>query len=181
MPIQPFIGKHPQFDASVFIAENATLIGDVTLGAQSSLWFNAVVRGDVHRIRIGARTNIQDLCMVHVTHGTAPTTIGDDVTVGHSAVLHGCTIEDRVLIGMSALVMDHAVIGHDSIVGAKALVTGRTVIPPRSLVLGAPARVVRELTGEEVAFVKQSALNYVRYRAIYLGEEQPERNPYYND
>lgn len=180
MSVQPFIGKHPQYDGSVFIAENATVIGDVVLGEQSSLWFNAVVRGDVHHIRIGARTNIQDLCMVHVTHGTAPTTIGDDVTVGHGAILHGCTIQDRVLIGMSALVMDHAVVGHDSIVGAKALVTGRTVIPPRSLVLGAPARVVRELTEDEVAFVKQSARNYVRYRALYLGEEQLQHNPYYD-
>ncbi|GAB5517814.1 MAG: gamma carbonic anhydrase family protein [Rhodothermales bacterium] len=179
MPIQSFIGKAPVYDRSVFIAENATVIGDVTLGAESSVWFSAVIRGDVHRIRIGARTNIQDLCMVHVTHGTAPTSIGDDVTVGHSAVLHGCTVEDRVLIGMSAVVLDHAVIGQDSIVGANALVTGRTIIPPRSLVLGSPARVVRELTDEEVRSVKQSAMNYVRYRAIYLGDEQPTRNPYY--
>jgi gamma-carbonic anhydrase len=178
--IEPYLGVSPSFDASTFIAENAVVIGDVRLGPQSSVWYGAAIRGDVNWIRIGAQSNVQDNAVVHVTHGTAPTLIGDLVTVGHSAVVHGCTIEDACLIGIGAVILDHAVVGEGSLVGARALVTGGTRIPPRSLVVGAPARVVRELTDEEVASVRQNALNYVRYRGIVLGEEVPESNPFYS-
>ncbi len=136
-------------------------MGDVHIDAEASIWYYAVLRGDVHAIRVGRQTNIQDFCMLHASTGQTPTLIGDWVTVGHRATLHGCTVEDRVLIGMGAIVLDGAVIGHDSIVGAGALVTGGTVIPSGSLVLGAPARVRRALTDEEKASIKASAQHYV--------------------
>ncbi len=176
---EPFLGTSPQFDDSVFIADTARVIGDVRLGSESSVWFGAVLRGDVNRIRIGARSNVQDNAVVHVTNRTAPTTIGDRVTVGHSAVVHGCTVEDDVLVGIGAVILDHAIIGHDSLVGARALVTGGLRIPPRSLVLGTPARVVRELTEEEILQVHEFARNYVRYARIYRGVDRPDSNPFY--
>jgi carbonic anhydrase/acetyltransferase-like protein (isoleucine patch superfamily) len=178
--LHPFLDAVPRLDDSVFIAESAQVIGDVHLGPESSVWFNAVVRGDVNWIRIGARSNIQDNAVVHVTNRTAPTLIGDRVTVGHSAVVHGCTVEDDVLVGIGAVILDHAVIGHDSLVGARALVTGGTRIPPRSLVLGSPARAVRSLTDEEVEQVHAYARNYVGYARIYRGVDQPARNPFYD-
>ena len=177
--IRPFLGVSPQYDDTNFIANNATVIGDVTLGAYASIWYQCTLRGDVNWIWIGAESNIQDHTVVHVTHGTAPTEIGDRVTVGHSAIIHGCTIEDSVLIGMGATVMDHAVIGTNSIVGAGALVTGGTEIPPRSMVLGTPAKVVRELTDEEVASIGDYADNYVRYSAAHSGRDIPDENPWY--
>ena len=177
--IRPFLDAEPRFDDSNFIAPSADLIGDVELGAETSIWFNAVVRGDVNWIRLGRASNVQDGAVVHVTNRTAPTDIGDYVTIGHGAIVHGCTIEDEVLVGMGAVVMDHAVIGAGSIVGARALVTGGTQVPPRSLVLGTPARVVRPLTDEEAATVRPYADHYVRYSAIYRGEERPETNPFY--
>jgi len=177
--IQSFIGVVPQYDATNFIAETAAVIGDVHLGHDASIWFSATVRGDVHRIRIGARSNIQDNAVVHVTHGSSPTTIGEGVTVGHSAVVHGCTIEDDVLIGMGAIILDNAVIGRHSIIGAGALVTSGVHIPPGSLVLGSPAKVVRPLTAQEIDSIAHYARNYVRYKNIYLGVEKPETNPFY--
>ena len=137
------------------------------IGAESSVWMNVVMRGDVHRIRIGRRSNIQDLTMVHVMRDTHPTTIGDEVTVGHSAVLHGCTIEDRVLIGMGAMLLNGVHIGADSVVAAGSLVTEGTRVPPRSLVMGRPATVKRGLTAEEVAEIRWYADNYVAYRLDY--------------
>lgn len=177
--IHPFIGRKPVFGSNPFVADTATLTGDIQTGDDFSAWFGAVLRGDVHRIRIGHRTNIQDNAVVHVTHGSAPTHIGSGVTVGHGAIVHGCTVEDDVLIGMGSIILDHAVIGHHSIVGAGALVTGRTRIPPRSMVLGSPARVVRELTSSEVASIASYASGYVRYKNIYLGLEAPDTNPFY--
>ena len=177
--IRSFLNASPRLDESCFIAPSAEVIGDVALGEESSIWFNATVRADVHWIRIGRASNIQDNAVVHVTHGTGPVRIGDRVTVGHSAVIHGCTVEDRVLVGIGAILLDGVVIGSDSIVGAGALVTQRTRIPPRSMVLGRPARVVRELTDEEVATIDEYASNYQRYRAIYLGLEKPDTNPFY--
>ena len=177
--VRPFLGVSPSYDDTNFIADNAAVIGDVTLGKHASIWYQCTLRGDVNWIRIGAESNIQDNTVVHVTHGTAPTEIGDRVTVGHSAIIHGCTIEDNVLIGMGATVMDHAVIGTNSIVGAGALVTGGTEVPPRSMVLGSPAKVVRELTDEEVASIGQYAANYVRYSAAHSGRDVPEQNPWY--
>jgi carbonic anhydrase/acetyltransferase-like protein (isoleucine patch superfamily) len=177
--IRPFIDAYPVFDETNFIAPSAEVIGDVTLGPQASIWFNTTVRGDVNWIRIGARSNVQDNTVIHVTNRVAPTEIGAGVTIGHSAVVHGCTVEDDVLVGMGAVILDHAVIGHDSIIGAKALVTARTVIPPRSMVLGAPARVVRPLTDDEVASIRVYADHYIAYSRIYLGLDVPTRNPFY--
>lgn len=177
--IRSFLGAHPQYDDTNFIAPSADVIGDVTLGPHASIWFNTTLRGDVHWIRIGEASNVQDNVCIHVTHGTAPTDVGPYVTIGHSAVIHGCTIEENVLVGMGAVILDHAVIGRDSIIGARSLVTARTRIPPRSMVMGTPARVVRALTDEEVAVIRSYADNYVRYSGIYLEREVPERNPFY--
>ena len=168
--IRTYQGIKPTIPKSTFIEDTAVIIGDVVLGEESSVWSNSVVRGDVHYIRIGNRTNVQDLCMLHVTHDTHPLTIGDDVTIGHHVVLHGCTIKDRVLIGMGAIIMDGAVIGEDSVVGAGALVTERTIVPPKSLILGSPAKVKRPVTQEELKWIRESAENYVRYAKTYLGE-----------
>ncbi len=177
--IHSFLDARPVYDESNYIAPSAELIGDVVLGRDSSVWFHTTIRADVNWIRIGEQTNIQDNSVVHVTRGVSPTRIGDQVTVGHSAVFHGCTIEDRVLVGMGAVILDGAVIGSDCIIGARALVTQRTRIPPRSLVLGSPARVARQLTGEEVADILRYGNNYLEYSAIYRGVEQPGRNPFY--
>lgn len=166
--IRAYRGRVPVIDPSVYVDPGAQIIGDVVIGAQSSIWCNSVVRGDVNRIRIGARTNVQDLSVLHVTRGTAPLHIGDEVTIGHAVILHGCTIKDRCLIGMGSVVMDGAVVGDESIVGAGALVTEGMVIPPRMLAFGAPAVVKRALRAEEIAFLAQSAANYVRDAQDYL-------------
>ncbi len=176
---EPFLGISPQLGAGVWIAPSAAVVGDVALGAGASVWYGAVARGDVHYIRVGAGTNVQDLAVLHVSRGTHPCVIGEGVTVGHSAILHGCTVEDDVLVGMGAVVLDGAVVGAGSIVGAKALVTKDTVVPPRSLVLGAPARVVRSLSDEEVASNRANARHYVRLARMYAGEERPDANPFY--
>ncbi len=166
--IRIFQGITPTIPRSCFIEETGVVIGDVVMGEQCSVWFHAVIRGDVHYIRIGDRTNIQDLSMLHVTHDTHPLIIGSEVTIGHHVVLHGCTIKDRVLVGMGAIIMDGAVIGEDSVVGAGALVTEGTIAPPKSLILGAPAKVKRPVTDEELAWIKESAENYVKYAGQYL-------------
>ncbi len=171
--IRPFKGVHPKIDDSAFIADTAVIIGDVEIGSQSSVWFNTVVRGDVNRIRIGDRTNIQDLSLLHVTHKKhaddpgAPLLIGSDVTVAHSVTLHGCTIENGAFIGMQAIIMDHAVVGEQALVGARALVTEGTVIPPRTLWLGSPARYKRDLTTLELERLEKSSKNYVQYSKDY--------------
>lgn len=177
--IQEFIGRTPHIHGTAFVADSANVIGDVRLGRDSSIWFNATVRGDVNRIVIGGESNVQDNAVIHVTHGTAPTTIGDRVTIGHSAVVHGCTIEDEVLVGIGSIILDHAVIGTQSIVGAGALVTRGIEIPPRSMVLGAPARIVRPLTDAEIESLSDYATNYVRYKNIYTGARTPAKNPFY--
>lgn len=170
----PFKQWTPKSGEKTWIAGSADVIGNVTMGSDVSIWFGCVVRGDVHRISIGDRTNIQDLTMVHVTHYKKadmsdgnPTVIGSDVTVGHRVMLHGCTIEDACLIGMSATILDGAVIGKESIVGAGALVTKNKIFPPRSLIVGSPAKVVRELTDEEVAELYASAKRYVAFKEDY--------------
>lgn len=143
-------GTTPKIDPSAWVAPSATVIGDVEIGPGSSLWFGTVVRGDVHHIRIGARSNLQDHCVVHVTTDTWPTLLGDDVVVGHRAVLHGCDIRDGALIGIGAIVLDGAVVGANAQVAAGALVPPGMEVPPGTLVVGVPARVRRELTPEEV-------------------------------
>ncbi len=172
--VRTFQGIKPTIPKSCFIEETAVVIGEVVMGEDCSVWFNAVIRGDVNYIRIGERTNVQDLCMLHVTHDTHPLIIGNDVTIGHHVVLHGCTIQDRVLVGMGAIIMDGAVIGEDSVVGAGALVTEGTAVPPKSLILGSPAKVKRPVTEKELAWVRESAENYVRYARQYLSD--PEKN-----
>ena len=154
----------------MFAVESAIVVGDVTIAEDASLWFGAVVRGDVNFVRIGARTNVQDLSVIHVTSRTAPTVVGDDVTIGHRVTLHGCTVKDRCLVGMGSIVMDGAVVGEESIVGAGALVPPGMVVPPRVLAVGAPAKVKRPLTPEELALFRTSAGNYVRYARQYLEE-----------
>lgn len=166
--IKPYRGVLPTIASGTFIEETAVVVGDVIIGSESSVWFNTVIRGDVHYIRIGHRTNIQDLSLLHVTHDTAPLEIGDDVTIGHHVVLHGCTVQNRVLIGMGSVVMDGAVIQEDCIIGAGSLVTEGTVIPSHSLALGTPARVKRPLNEKEIAWIKESAQNYVRYARQYM-------------
>jgi len=166
--VRTFKGITPTVDPTAYLDHSAQVIGDVVVGAESSVWMNVVIRGDVHRIRIGRRSNVQDLTMVHVMRETHPTVIGDEVTIGHSAVIHGCTIEDRVLIGMAAVLLNGVHIGSDSVVAAGTLLTQGTRIPPRSLVMGRPGKVKRELTDEEVAEIRWYADNYVRYRLDYM-------------
>ncbi|MBV5279448.1 MAG: gamma carbonic anhydrase family protein [Campylobacteraceae bacterium] len=173
--IMEFKGMKPLIAKNVFIAPSADIIGEVSIGGGSSIWFGCVIRADVNAITIGKNTNIQDLSMVHVTHyklddksdGFA-TVIGDNVTVGHRVMLHGCTIEDACLIGMSSTILDGAIIGKESIVGAGSLITKNKIFPPRSLIMGNPAKVVRQLSEEEVASLYKSAVNYVKFMSMYL-------------
>lgn len=172
--VHKFKDISPKIGEKTWIAPSADVIGDVTIGQDCSIWFGCVVRGDVHYISIGDRTNIQDLSMIHVTHYKKadksdgnPTVIGNDVTIGHRVMLHGCTIEDACLIGMSATILDGAVIGKESIVGAGALVTKNKVFPPRSLIMGSPAKVVKELSDEEVKELYASASRYVKFKEDY--------------
>jgi carbonic anhydrase/acetyltransferase-like protein (isoleucine patch superfamily) len=177
--IKSFLDVEPTYDTTNYIAETAAVIGDVTLGREASIWHQCTLRGDVNWIRVGRETNVQDNTVVQVTHGTAPTDIGARVTIGHGAIVHGCSIEDEVLVGMGATILDHAVVGRHSIVGAGALVTKRTHIPPRSLVLGQPAKVVRTVTAAEVEGIRDGAQNYRRYGAVHDGRETPADNPWY--
>lgn len=160
-------GVTPTIDPTAYIQETAQVIGDVHIGAQSSIWFHTVLRGDVYYIRVGARTNIQDNSTVHVSGGRNPTIVGDDVTVGHGVILHGCTIGDGSLVGIGAIVLDRCVVGEQCLIGAGALLTPGTVVPPRSLVLGQPAVVVRPLREEELASLAASAAGYVLNSARY--------------
>lgn len=168
--LRPYRGTLPAVAASAWVDQSAQVIGDVTVGEESSLWMNVVVRGDVHRVRIGRRTNLQDGVIVHVMRGTHPTTIGDEVTIAHGAIVHGCTIADRCLIGMGAIVLNGADVGSDTIVAAGALIVEGARIPPRSLVMGSPARVKRALTDAEVGSIREYAERYVGYRLDYMGE-----------
>jgi carbonic anhydrase/acetyltransferase-like protein (isoleucine patch superfamily) len=166
--LRPFKSVRPVVDPSAYVDESAQVVGDVEIGAESSVWMNVVIRGDVHQIRIGRRTNVQDLTMVHVMRGTHPTAIGDEVTIGHSVVVHGCTIEDRCLIGMGAILLNGCHIGRESIVAAGTLVPEGVTIPPGSLVMGMPGHVHRVLTDLERKDIVRYADNYVAYRLDYL-------------
>ncbi len=171
MILRPFGGKHPEIADGVFLAPDAVVIGDVRIGPGSSVWYGAVVRGDVHSIQIGERTNIQDLAVLHVTTGLFPLTIGSDVTVGHRAILHGCTVGDECLIGMGATVLDGAMIGSGSLVAAGALVPAGMKVPPGVLVAGVPAQVKRPLRSEDLEKQRQSARHYedlaAQHRALF--------------
>lgn len=161
-------GMTPQIDASAYIQRSAQIIGDVQIGPESSVWFNAVVRGDVCSIRFGARVNIQDNATIHVFSGGIPTILGDGVSVAHNVVVHACCIGDFTLVGMGAIVLDGAEVGKECLIGAGAVVTPRTKIPPHSLVLGNPGKVIRSLTPEEVVSLHRSANNYVRFSREYI-------------
>ena len=166
--LRPFKGVSPRVHATAYVDQSAQVIGDVEIGAESSVWMNAVLRGDVHWIRIGARSNVQDATVVHVMNATHPTSIGSDVTIGHAAVVHGCVVGDRVLVGMGAILLNGATVGEDSIVAAGSLLPERTQIPPRSLVMGSPGKVKRQLTDAEVASILQYSERYVGYRLDYM-------------
>lgn len=168
MIVRGYEGKTPRLGQRVFVAENAALIGDVELGDDVSIWYGTTVRGDVNFIRIGARTNIQDNCTVHVNHLDAPAVIAEDVTVGHGAIVHGCTIGRGALIGMGSRVLDGAVVGEAALVGAGALVPEGMNVPARTLVVGVPARVKRPLTDDELARLQASWKHYVEYKDKYL-------------
>lgn len=168
--LRSFRGIHPIIASHCFIADNATIIGNVTIGEHSSVWFNTVIRGDVDKITIGHHTNIQDLTMVHVTGGLACTNIGNYVTIGHSAVIHGCTIGDRCLIGMNATVLDYAVIGEDSIIAAGAVVAPGMIVPPRSMVVGVPGKIKKTLSEEEVQGLNHFWQAYLELKETYLEE-----------
>ena len=168
--IRPFRGVHPQIHPTAFIEESAQVIGDVHIGEQSSVWFNAVLRGDVFFIRIGDRTNVQDGTVIHVSNGTDETILEDEVTIGHNVTLHGCHIERGCLIGIGAIVMDGVRVGEKSLVAAGSLLTPGTIVPPRSLVMGSPAKVKRLLSEEEVADLDRYWQNYVEYTKVYREE-----------
>ncbi len=165
--IKNFQNLHPKIHETAFIAENTVIIGDVEIGAESSVWYNCVLRGDVNYIRVGERTNIQDGSIIHVSGKTHPTVLEDEVTLGHRVTLHGCYVERGSLIGIGAIVLDGARIGANSLVGAGSLVTPNTQIPPRSLVLGSPGKVKRELSDEEVLDLEKFWRNYVNLSRIY--------------
>jgi gamma-carbonic anhydrase len=167
--IRSFRATSPVVAPTAYIDESAQVIGDVVIGEESSIWMNAVVRGDVNAIRIGSRTNLQDGTIVHVMRDPShPTVVGDEVTVGHGVVLHGCTLGHRCLIGMGAILLNGSIVGEDSIVAAGTLVPEGMVVPAGSLVMGSPGKVRRALTVDEVGFIRRSAANYVQYRLDYL-------------
>jgi gamma-carbonic anhydrase len=170
MPIYELKGVRPTLGRDVFVADGARVIGDVHLGDEASVWFCAVLRGDYAAIRVGARTNIQDNAVVHISSGLNDAIIGDDVTVGHSAIVHGCTVGHRCLIGMGSTVLDGAVIGDDSFVAAGSLVTPGTVIPPRSFVVGRPGKVLRPVSDRDVAWIRGACESYVGYARDFRAE-----------
>ncbi len=177
--VYEFLGKSPQFDDTVFVAPSADIIGDVKLGKESSVWFNVTIRGDVNWIEIGDRSNIQDNTCIHVMNQTGPTKIGSEVTVGHSAMIHGCTIEDRVLIGIQSTVLDKAVIESDVILAAGSLVPPGKRLESGYLYMGSPAKKTRKLTDEELASISKHADNYVKYSRAYQQKDTYDENPFY--
>ena len=170
--IQGYRGKNPQIHESAFIAENATVVGDVVIGPDASVWFGSVIRADVHFIRIGARTNVQDLTVMHVNQGKNATILEEDVTVGHRAILHGCHVKRGSLIGMGAVLLDDVVVEENSFVAAGSVVSPGTVVPAGKLARGVPARVVRDLTEEEIVSLKRSAESYCGLKDEYLRQRR---------
>ena len=168
MTVRSFRGIAPLVHPSCFVESSAQLIGDVRLGEQSSVWFNSVLRGDVQQIRVGRRSNIQDLCMVHVVRDRFATQLGDEVTVGHHVVLHGCRLGNRILVGIGAILLDGVKVGDDCVIAAGTLLTPGTEIPPGSLVMGSPGRVKRPVSDEERAWIARTAEHYVGYAQEYL-------------
>lgn len=171
MLIKTVNGKTPSIPQDCFVADNATIIGDVTFGEACSVWFNAVVRGDVHFIRIGDKVNIQDGAVIHCTYQKHPTVIGSNVSIGHNAIVHGCTVNDNVLIGMGAIVMDNCVIGSNSIIAAGAVVTQNTIVEPGSIYAGVPAKKVKDIDASAFAGeIGRISNNYVMYASWFAAE-----------
>lgn len=172
MPIIKSVnGKHPQISDDCYIAENATIVGDVTIGTECSVWFNAVIRGDVHYIKIGNKVNIQDGAVIHATYQKSPTTIGNNVSIGHNAIVHGCTIHDNVLIGMGSIVMDDCVVESNSIIAAGAVVTKNTRIESGSIYAGVPAKKVKDISEELISGeINRIADNYLKYSSWFKEE-----------
>jgi carbonic anhydrase/acetyltransferase-like protein (isoleucine patch superfamily) len=166
--LRPYRGILPTVHPSAYVDESAQVIGDVEIGEESSVWMQVVMRGDVHRIRLGRRSNVQDGTVVHVMRGTHPTVVGEEVTIGHGVIVHGCTIADRCLVGMGAILLNGVEVGADSIVAAGTLLVEGTVVPSRSLVMGSPGKVRRVLTETEVASIRDYAARYVGYRLDYM-------------
>ncbi len=167
--IKKVLGHYPQFGEECFLAENATIIGDVKMGKQCSVWFQAVVRGDVNSIQIGNKVNIQDAAIIHCTYQTAPTTIGNNVSIGHRAIIHGCRIEDNVLVGMGAIIMDHAVVHSNTIIAAGAVILENTIVESNSIYAGVPAKKVKTLSAEQFSqTVERIANNYIMYSGWFV-------------
>ncbi len=171
--IRPFQGMAPRLGQRIFVADSALVLGDVEIGDDSSIWFNCVVRGDVNFVRIGARTNIQDMCCIHVTNHKWPTLIGDEVSIAHNVMLHGCTLEKGVLVGMSSTIMDGAVIGEGCLVAAGSLVREGFQAPPHTLVAGWPAIVKKDLSADQRQLVAGIWPRYIRYKEAYFKDGWP--------
>ncbi|WP_417861084.1 gamma carbonic anhydrase family protein [Winogradskyella sediminis] len=169
MPIIKSVrGKHPQIPEDCYVAENATIVGDVSIGKQCSIWFNAVIRGDVHYIKIGNKVNIQDGAVIHATYLKSPTTIGNNVSIGHNAIVHGCTINNNVLVGMGSIIMDDCIIESNSIIAAGAVVTKNTIVESGSIYAGVPAKKVKEISRELISGeIDRIANNYVEYSSWF--------------
>lgn len=178
--IKEFLGKTPRIPESAFVVESADIIGEVTLGEESSVWFNVTIRGDVNRITIGDRSNVQDNVCIHVMNQTGPTNIGNEVTIGHGAVVHGCTVKDRVLIGINATILDKAVIESDVIIAAGSLVPPNKTLESGYLYMGSPAKAVRKLSKEEIGSIRKYSQNYVNYSRAYTGKDKYDQNPFYS-
>ena len=174
--IFPYKGVYPRIGENVFLASGVKIIGDVEIGNSSTVWYNSVIRGDVHYIKIGERTNIQDCSMLHVTNGKFPLNIGNKVTIGHSVSLHGCTLHDLCLIGIGAIILDGAVIESNSMVAAGSLVKQKYVVPSGKLVAGVPAKIIRDLTPEEIKDIEAGAHRYVEYARITLASIKENSN-----
>lgn len=168
LKIFPYMGKYPKMGENVFLASGVKVIGDVTIGDNSSVWYNTVIRGDVHYIRIGSFTNIQDCSMLHVTNGKYPLNIGDKVTIGHSVKLHGCTLKDMCLIGIGSVVLDGSVVESESMVAAGSVIKPNFIVPSGKLVAGVPAKVVRDLSEEEIRDFERSAMRYKKYTEMTI-------------
>ena len=171
MIIKKVKGIAPSWGKDCFLAENSVVTGDVVMGDDCSVWFNAVIRGDVHYIRMGNRVNVQDGAIIHCTYQKAPTTIGNNVSIGHNAIVHGCTVHDNVLIGMGAIVMDHCVVGSNSIIAAGAVLTQNTHVPSGCIFAGVPARKVKDISSELISGeIERIAQNYLMYAGWYQEE-----------
>jgi len=178
--IYEFLKRTPEFDETVFVAPSADIIGDVKIGKESSVWFNVTIRGDVNFIEIGDQSNVQDNVCIHVMNQTGPTKIGNQVTIGHGAVVHGCTIKDRVLIGINATILDEVTIEPDVIVAAGSLVPPGKTLESGYMYMGSPAKAVRKLTDEEIKSIPNYAANYVKYIRAYQQKDTYDENPFYS-